>query len=68
MKYLVLFSLKNNEKVFENAVCYSRDWLKMAGKHADAGIHPKICFQVYFGFFFSLLSQYQFIWTSRHAY
>ena len=26
MKYQVLFSLKNNEKVFTNVVCYSRDW------------------------------------------
>ena len=26
MKYQVLFSLKNNEKVFINAVCCSRDW------------------------------------------
>ena len=26
MKYKVLFSLKNNEKVFMNVVCCSRDW------------------------------------------
>ena len=26
MKYQVFFSLKNNEKVFMNAVCCSRDW------------------------------------------
>ena len=26
MKYQVLFSLKNNEKVFINVVCCSRDW------------------------------------------
>ena len=26
MKYQVLFSLKNNEKVFIYVVCYSRDW------------------------------------------
>ena len=26
MKYQVLFSLKNNEKIFINAVCCSRDW------------------------------------------
>ena len=26
MKYQVLFSLKNNEKVFINVVCSSRDW------------------------------------------
>ena len=26
MKYQVLFSLKQNEKVFMNVVCYSRDW------------------------------------------
>ena len=26
MKYQVLFSLKNNENVFMNVVCYSRDW------------------------------------------
>ena len=26
MKYQVLFSQKNNEKVFMNFVCYSRDW------------------------------------------
>ena len=26
MKYQVLFSLKKNEKVFINVVCYSRDW------------------------------------------
>ena len=26
MKYQVLFSLKNNGKVFINAVCCSRDW------------------------------------------
>ena len=26
MKYKVLFSLINNEKVFMNAVCYCRDW------------------------------------------
>ena len=26
MKYQVLFSLKNNEKIFRNVVCYSRDW------------------------------------------
>ena len=26
MKYQVLVSLKNNEKVFINAVCCSRDW------------------------------------------
>ena len=26
MKYQVLFSLKNNEKVFMNVVCCSRDW------------------------------------------
>ena len=26
MKYEVLFSLKNNEKVFINVVCCSRDW------------------------------------------
>ena len=26
MKYEVLFSLKNNEKVFTNVVCCSRDW------------------------------------------
>ena len=27
MKYQVLFSLKNNEKVFINVVCCSLDWL-----------------------------------------
>ena len=26
MKYQVLFSLKNNEKVYINVVCCSRDW------------------------------------------
>ena len=26
MKYQVLFSLKNNEEVFLNVVCCSRDW------------------------------------------
>ena len=26
MKYQVSFSLKNNEKVFMNVVCCSRDW------------------------------------------
>ena len=26
MKYQVLLSLKNNEKVFMNVVCCSRDW------------------------------------------
>ena len=26
MKYQVLFSLKNNEKVFMDVVCCSRDW------------------------------------------
>ena len=26
MKYHVLFSLKNNKKVFMNVVCCSRDW------------------------------------------
>ena len=26
MKYQVLFSLKNNEKIFINVVCCSRDW------------------------------------------
>ena len=26
MKYQVLFSRKNNEKIFMNAVCCSRDW------------------------------------------
>ena len=26
MKYQVLFSLTNNEKVFINVVCCSRDW------------------------------------------
>ena len=26
MKYQVLFSLKNNEKIFMNVVCCSRDW------------------------------------------
>ena len=26
MKYQVLFSLKNNEKVFKIVVCCSRDW------------------------------------------
>ena len=26
MKYQVLFSLKNNEKVFINVICCSRDW------------------------------------------
>ena len=26
MKYQVLFSLENNEKVFINVVCCSRDW------------------------------------------
>ena len=26
MKYQVLFSLKNNEEVFINVVCCSRDW------------------------------------------
>ena len=26
MKHQVLFSLKNNEKVFINVVCCSRDW------------------------------------------
>ena len=26
MKYQVLFSLKNNEKVFINVVCYNCDW------------------------------------------
>ena len=26
MKYQALFSLKNNEKVFMNVVCCSRDW------------------------------------------
>ena len=26
MKYQVLFSLTNNEKVFMNVVCCSRDW------------------------------------------
>ena len=26
MKYQVLFSLKNNEKVFINVVCCSRNW------------------------------------------
>ena len=32
MKYQVLFSLKNNEKVFMNVVCCSRDW-RFKGKH-----------------------------------
>ena len=27
LKHQVLFSLKNNEKVFMNVVCCSRDWL-----------------------------------------
>ena len=26
MKHQVLFSLKNNEKIFVNVVCCSRDW------------------------------------------
>ena len=26
MKHQVLFSLKNNEKIFMNVVCCSRDW------------------------------------------
>ena len=26
MKYQVLFSLKNNEKIFKTVVCCSRDW------------------------------------------
>ena len=26
LKYQVLFSLKNNEKIFMNVVCCSRDW------------------------------------------
>ena len=26
MKYQVLFSLKNNEEIFINVVCCSRDW------------------------------------------
>ena len=26
MKYQVLFSLKNNEEIFMNVVCCSRDW------------------------------------------
>ena len=26
MKHQILFSLKNNEKIFMNAVCCSRDW------------------------------------------
>ena len=26
MEYQVLFSLKNNEKVFINVICCSRDW------------------------------------------
>ena len=26
MKYQVLFSLKNNEKIFMDVVCCSRDW------------------------------------------
>ena len=26
MKYLVLFSLKNDEKAFKTVVCCSRDW------------------------------------------
>ena len=33
MKDQVLFSLKNNEKVFINVVCCSRDW-RMKGKNA----------------------------------
>ena len=33
MKYQVLSSLKNNEKVFTNVVCCSRDWQNHATKY-----------------------------------
>ena len=36
MKYKVLFSLKNNEKVFMNVVCCIRDW-RFKGQASTTG-------------------------------
>ena len=37
MKHQVLFSLKNNEKIFMNVVCCSRDW-RFKGKALEMKI------------------------------
>ena len=40
MKYQILFSLKDNEKVFMNVVCCSRDW-RVKGTHICSPIYQK---------------------------
>ena len=39
MKYQVLFSMKNNEKVFINVVCCSRDWHSL--RVEESSISPR---------------------------
>ena len=45
MKYQVLFSLKDNEKVFINVVCCSRDWRFKGSESLDNTQIKKTCEQ-----------------------
>ena len=47
MKYQVLFSLKNNEKVFINVVCCSSDW---RFKHKEYNIMKLLLYVFFMGF------------------
>ena len=51
MKYKVLFSVKDNEKVFIHAVCCSRDW-RFKGKEFVTGINNINNFNMYFDWIF----------------
>ena len=35
MKYQVLFSMKNSEKMFNTVVCWNRDWDLKVNKHME---------------------------------
>ena len=49
MKYQVLFSLKNNEKIFKTFVCCSRDWrLKISVWCSASEIHVPLILAMIF--------------------
>ena len=58
MKYQVLFSLKNNEKLFVNAVCCSRDWRFKAGLIVRCAASLSLYFQLFMIIFGSSICFY----------
>ena len=49
MKYQVLFSLKNNEKILMNVVCCSHNWLKLMVRLSGEATFSLSCFPFQLG-------------------